>query len=212
MKTTGKRPYVSRQRTEAAEATRARVLKSARSLFARRGIDVVTIDAIAARARVSPATVYAQFKSKEGLLQAMMEGTLFGGRFQDAQARLDAASDPVHRIAMSASIARAIYESESAELGLIRGASAFSPTLRKLEQHLEDTRLSMQRARLEHLFAEGKAKKGLSLEKARRLLWMYTGRDVYRLLVQEGGWTPDEYEAWLAETLVDALVEPSRRP
>src|SRR5262245_54017964 len=34
----------------------------------------------------------------------------------------------------------------------------------------------------------------------------YTGRDVYRLLVKEGGWSADEYERWLAGTLIDALV------
>ena len=27
-----------------------------------------------------------------------------------------------------------------------------------------------------------------------------------RMLVQEGGFSPDEYEQWLAGTLVDALV------
>ena len=35
---------------------------------------------------------------------------------------------------------------------------------------------------------------------------MSTSRDVYRLLVQEGGFSPDEYEQWLAGTLVDAMV------
>jgi hypothetical protein len=44
------------------------------------------------------------------------------------------------------------------------------------------------------------------MAKARRLLWMYTSRDVYRMLVQDAGFTPDEYEAWLSQTLVDALV------
>jgi hypothetical protein len=29
---------------------------------------------------------------------------------------------------------------------------------------------------------------------------------VYRLLVQEGGWSPDEYEPWPSQTVVDALV------
>jgi AcrR family transcriptional regulator len=206
MSSPAKRSYVSKLRSEAAAATRARVLQCAQALFARRGIDAVTIDAIATRARVSAPTVYALFKSKEGLLRALMEAALFGGQFRAAHARLDAISDPVQQIAASASIARAIYESERAELGLIRGASAFSPTLRKLEQHFEETRLSMQKARLERLYSEGKARKDLPFEKARRLLWMYTGRDVYRLLVEEGGWTPDEYEAWLSETLVQALV------
>jgi hypothetical protein len=41
---------------------------------------------------------------------------------------------------------------------------------------------------------------------ARRLMWMYTSRDVYRMLVQESGWTPDRYEAWLSQTLLDTLV------
>ena len=59
---------------------------------------------------------------------------------------------------------------------------------------------------LERLYAEAKPRQGLSLEQARRLLWMYTSRDVYRMLVHEAGWTPDEYEAWLSRTLVEALV------
>jgi hypothetical protein len=36
---------------------------------------------------------------------------------------------------------------------------------------------------------------------------MYTGRDVYRMLVLERGWSSDEYEGWLAETLIKALME-----
>ena len=88
----------------------------------------------------------------------------------------------------------------------MRGASAFSPALRKLEQRFEDMRFSMQEERIQRLYAGGRARSGLPLAKARRLLWMYTSRDVYRMLVHEAGWTPDEYEAWLAQTLVDALV------
>ena len=51
----------------------------------------------------------------------------------------------------------------------------------------------MQKDRLRRLFKAGKAKRGLSLDEARRILWMYTSRDVYRMLVVEGGWTPDRY-------------------
>ena len=119
---------------------------------------------------------------------------------------VDAVADPVKQVAMTPSVARAVYESESAELRLMRGASAFSPALRRMEQQFEDTRFAMQEARLKELFASGKAKKGLAFEEARRLMWMYTSRDVYRMLVQEGGWTPDRYEAWLSQTLLDALV------
>lgn len=88
----------------------------------------------------------------------------------------------------------------------MRGASAFSPALRKLEQEFEKIRFEMQEERVRLLFAQSKQKSGLGIDEARRILWMYTSRDIYRMLVQEGGWTPDQYQKWLSETLVNALV------
>ena len=201
-----KRAYDSPQREDSAAGTRSRVLAAAKELFSRRGIDAVTIGELAEKAGVSASTVYALFKSKEGVLLALMEEALFGEDFRAAVARLDAVVDPVKQVAMTSSVARAIYERETAELGLMRGVSAFSPALRRMEQKFEDTRFAMQEARLKELFASGNAKKGIAFEKARRLMWMYTSRDVYRMLVQEGGWTPDHYEAWLSQTLLDTLV------
>lgn len=202
-----KRNYDGRQREEAAAETRARMLASANALFARHGIDAVTIAEIAEKADVSASTVYALFKSKEGVLLALMERTIFGERYRAAVARFNEVDDAVKQIALTPSIARAIYESESVELGLMRGASVFSPALRKLERKFEDTRLKLQQARLERLYAERKAKRGLAFESAQRMLWMYTSRDVYRMLVSEGGWTPDQYEEWLSATLMTALVD-----
>jgi hypothetical protein len=59
------------------------------------------------------------------------------------------------------------------------------------------------------LFAESQQRKGLTFDEARRVLWMYTSRDVYRMLVHEGGWTPDRYQEWLCDTLMEALVSPA---
>jgi AcrR family transcriptional regulator len=182
------------------------VLDAAKKLFARRGIDDVTVAEIAERAGVAAATVYALYKSKEGILRALMRAALFGSRFQEARARLDGVSDPVRLIALSAHVARAIYESESAELGLLRGSSAFSPALRKMERELETMRFEMQAERVRQLFAQAKQRQGLKLDDARRILWMYTSRDVYRMLVHDGGWSPDQYQQWLSETLLRALV------
>jgi hypothetical protein len=61
------------------------------------------------------------------------------------RAKLDGVTDPVALVALSAEVARAIYESERAALGLMR-ASAFFPALRKAEQEFEDLRYSMQEA------------------------------------------------------------------
>ena len=88
-------------------------------------------------------------------------------------------------------------------------ASAFSADLRETEAEFEDLRREMQRPRLERLFAAGRARHGLDFAKAQQLMWMYTSRDTWRMLVHESGWSPDEYQAWLARTLVEALVEPA---
>ncbi len=201
------RPYDSTKRSEAADATRRRVLTAARALFSRNGIDATTIEQIAEKSGVAGSTVYALFKSKDGMLQAMMRAALFGPSFQSAQSLMEGVTDSITLIALTARVARAIYEGERNELAGLRGTSAFSPTLRRIEQHFEQLRFDMQEQRLNLLFEQGKAKRGLSVEDARRLMWMYTSRDVYRMLVIDGKWASDHYERWLATTLLAELTE-----
>jgi AcrR family transcriptional regulator len=198
-------------RSQAAEGTRARILQASKTLFAGRGIDRVTVEQIAKKAGVSASTVFALYKSKAGILRELIRSALFGQRFQVALARLEGETDPIRLIALTANVARAIYEAESSQLGLIRGVSAFSPALGKLEKEFENLRFQMQKERVKLLFAQSKQRKELTLDEARRIMWMYTSRDIYRLLVHEGGWTPNRYQKWLSSTLVNALVNPALR-
>jgi AcrR family transcriptional regulator len=207
MVVSGKRPYRSEARAESAERTRASILEAGRFLFSRKGIDTTTIAQIAQRAGVSEATVYATVKSKSGLLQALMHETLFGPRFQQALAQIREVSDPVRRIGLTAHVARAIYEGESAELSLLMKAAAFSPELRKSQQGFETLRRKMQQERIEALYQSRRARKGLPKEEAATLLWMYTSREIYHKLVHESGWSPDRYQAWLDQTLIETLTE-----
>jgi AcrR family transcriptional regulator len=201
-----KRLYRSTTRQTGAEETKDRILSAARALFSRKGIDQVTIEQIGKKAGVAGSTVYAVFQSKEGILRALMRAALFGSAFQTAQRMLDGVTDGSAMIALTPQIARAIYESESEELGLLRGASSFSPALRKMETEFEQLRYDLQEQRLRLLFQQGQAREGLSIEEARRLLWMYTSREIFRMLVIEGGWSADRYQSWLKETLVTTLV------
>jgi AcrR family transcriptional regulator len=212
MSTTPKRRYDSSQRADAAGATKAAILDAARALFSDRGIDGVTISQIADRAGVAGSTVYAAFKSKDGLLRALMRASLFGPGFRAAQTLLEGVDDPVRLVALTPRVARAVYESESAELGFLRGASSFSPALKKLEQEFETIRYDMQRDRLASLRDAGRMRRDISFDEARRIMWMYTSRDVYRMLVLDGGWTPDRYQDWLSGRLVDALVDQQPEP
>lgn len=210
--TPGKRAYTSRAREGSAEDTRTRILLAAKSLFGRKGIDKVKIADIGEKAGVAPSTVYAIYKSKEGILRALMERSLFGSRYLDAQKLLAGVIDPIELVELTSHVARAIYESEANDLGMLRHASGFSPALRKLELEFDRKRYEMQEKRLHALFADGKAKTSLTFDEARRIMWMFTSRDVYRMLVHEGGWTPQRYQDWLSFTLLEALVENGAGP
>ncbi len=56
---------------------------------------------------------------------------------------------------------------------------------------------------------EGSLRPGLDVDRAAALLRALCRAEVYRELVEESGWSPDEYEAWLRETLKGQLL--SRR-
>lgn len=202
-----KRAYRSDTRAEAAERTRAKILEAGKYLFSRKGIDATTIAQIAERAGVSEPTVYATVRSKVGLLHALMHNAIFGPRFQQALQKLEGVMDPVQRVALSAHVARAVYEGESSELSLLMKSSAFSPELRKAQQSFEALRRKMQQERIDALFAAGRARKGLTKETAATLLWMYTSREVYHKLVHESAWTPESFQVWLERTLIDTLTE-----
>jgi AcrR family transcriptional regulator len=207
-----RRRYSSELRDSAAKATRERIQAAAKDLFAARGIEAVKLSEIAAAAGVSVSTVYASFGSREGILRALMEAALFGPHYRAALARLEGETDPVRLIELTPAVSRAIYEGEARELGLLREIAAYSPTLRAMEREFEAIRHDLQEGRVRALFEAGLAREGLSEAEARRLLWMYTSRDVHRMLVLEGGWSGDAYEGWLRRTLLETLVAPGARP
>lgn len=74
------RPYEMGRRKDAVDETRARVLTATRDLLVERGS--VAVDAIARRADVSRATVYYQFGTKVGLLEALCDDLAERGRME----------------------------------------------------------------------------------------------------------------------------------
>jgi AcrR family transcriptional regulator len=67
------RPYNLGKRQETIDQSRQQVLAAARSLLAEPGGSAFTVDAVARRADVARATVYYQFGSKSGLLEAVCD-------------------------------------------------------------------------------------------------------------------------------------------
>jgi AcrR family transcriptional regulator len=201
-----KRRYNTDLRQARTVELRQRILAAAKKLFARHGIDKVTIDALAHEADVAAPTIYALFESKAGLLRAIIKGTFFGPNYAAVAEKTKTTTDPIELLCTTASISRVIFDTEKAEIGLIRGASAFSAELRRVEAEFEQLRYDLQRARAKLLVKTFPAARVLGIQKVRDIMWMYTGRDIYRMFVLERGWSSDAYEEWLARTLIQVLT------
>ena len=170
----------------------------------------MTVEAIAERAEVSAQSVYAIFKSKAGILRELLDQVAFGPDYESAVQLALSASDPVTRLRLAAPIARGIHEAQSAMIDLLRGAGVVAPELAKLDREKEGQRYERQEGTISLLRDSGKLRVGLDYTKARDIFWTLTGRDVYRMLVRERGWSPEKYQDWLADTLVHSLVTTRR--
>jgi AcrR family transcriptional regulator len=201
-----RRRYNAAARRAQSEETRARILAVAKALFSKDGVDKATIDDIAERAKVSPSTVYGLFRSKAGILKEIIQGTFFGANYASVAQRTKETDDPVELLRITAAISRAIFDTEKREIGLMRGTSAFSPELKRIETEFERIRFDLQEERARLLVEKFAIARRLGVARVRDIMWMYTGRDIYRMLVLERRWSSDEYEQWLAHTLIGELT------
>jgi AcrR family transcriptional regulator len=207
---TKRSPYKSLVRERQAADTRRRIVEATRQLLQREGYAGMTVEAIAERAEVSAQSVYAIFKSKAGILRELLDQVAFGPNYENAVRRALSESDPVVRLRLAAPIARGIHESQSATLDLLRGAGVVAPELARLDREKECQRYERQEGTIALLRDSGKLRAGLDYTTARDIFWTLTGRDLYRMLVHERGWSPEKYQDWLADTLVHLLVTTGR--
>ena len=200
------RSYSSQTRRRQADQTRTRILDAAQGLIGELGFDGTTIAAIAAAAEVSAPTVYASFGSKRGIVAELLDHVRFGPNYQVLIDQAKAAPDALTRLGFAARICREVYEAEHATLELLRGAGALSPELAERMREREEDRRERQRASLDELFDQGLLRPGLDAAMAADILWTFTSRDVYRLLVVDSKWTSQAYEDWLGEAILRELL------
>ena len=124
-----KRAYKSPLRQRQAGDTRQRIVEAARQLLKRAGYGGMTIEGIAKRAEVSGQTVYALFKSKTGILAALLDQSMFGPNFEEVVQQALHAKDPEPRWRRAASVVRQIRGSQRAAFDLMRGAGVVAPEL-----------------------------------------------------------------------------------
>ena len=203
------RKYKSATRERQAAETRQRIVKAGRRLLRTAGFSGMTVEAVARRAQVSVPTVYAIFKSKTGILTALLDQSMFGSSYDQVVRQAQNETDPEARLRRSAAVAREIRSAQSAVFDLLRGAGVVAPELAKLQRDRENLRYDRVEGVITFLQKSGRLRPELSHRTARDIFWTLTGGDVYRMLVRERRWSPKKYQHWLADALVKLLLAQS---
>jgi AcrR family transcriptional regulator len=191
-------------RQRQALATQKLIVDSARDLFLEQGYGNTTIEAISARAGVAVSTVYAVFGNKRGILRAIREAWHQESRQRDIYQEARQQSDPRRRLELAARATRRQWETGAAMLTIYRGAAAID---QEAAAELKEA-LRGRRASLDHFIDEmpQALRSGLGPDRAAAIFFALTLPEVYESLVHEAGWSPDQYEAWLAEILLQQLL------
>lgn len=190
-----RRPYSSPVRVRQAETTRAAILAAARGQFGDRGYFETTIESIAAAAGVSAPTVYANFRSKAGLLSDLLRNAGGDADIRSLVAGVLAETNPGSRLAAAAHVVRTIMEREASLLRVLADAGRGHPELEAAWRQVHD----QQWAALRGALAGVPLRSGLEVDAAAEVLVALASPECYQLLVLERGWTPDRWELWLGE-------------
>jgi len=211
--TTAKRRYHSPQRQLQAELTRRKLLDAARRLFAVNGYAATTLPAIAREAGVSAPTITAIFGTKAALLTALVRLVVGGDEEPIAlvdrpwwQAML-AEPDARRQLAVFAANGRQIHQRSADVAAIMQGAATADPEIAGMLRQLAKGRFRDAQTVSASLAKRGALASGVSVEQAADVIWALGAHDLYRMFVIERGWTPQQYERWLAASLIHALLD-----
>lgn len=196
----GKRSYRSELRGQQAEQTKQAVVRAAHDLFVANGWAATGMREVAAAAGVALETVYSHFSSKRGLLRAVGDAAAVG---DDEPVPLAQRPEFVamgqgpreERVRAAARVARAVAVRTAPVAKLLREAAPADPEIAEM---LTATR-ERQRADIAVAFELIVGRRPTDAE--RDGAWAIVSPEVHLLLVEASGWTPAQYETWIAATL-----------
>lgn len=210
-----RRRYDSPARRAQAVTTRARIVEAACRLFVEHGYAGATIPAIAAEAGVAVETVYRSAQGKAGLLAEAVRAAVAGGAQRaevpvperPAIRRIIDDPDPVRQLELYAATQPGIWSRVGPLLRVLDAAASSDPSLVDLREHISAERRHGLRNGLGRLLEQrGVLRPGLTAERAGDIVYAICGQANYQALVGDCGWSEDEYQDWLTETLVAGIL------
>ena len=212
-----KRAYDAPRRREKARATRLAIIEAAGRLFARDGYVVTSMDAIAAEAGVSRATVFSAVGGKPVLLKEAYDVAFVG---DDAPVPLAARPhaiailaepDPATLLASYAAMISEIFARISGIYEAIRAAAPSDPEIARMWERISEERYGGAGKAARAMKERGALREDLDVRAATDVMWVLNDPGLYRILVVQRRWSRRRYEAWLAEAMQLQLLRPPRR-
>jgi AcrR family transcriptional regulator len=209
-----RRRYNSSARTRQREATRAAIVDAAAAAFIENGYAATTIAQIAARAEVSPETVYGVFGTKRDVLRAVVERASAGApstdawRTEDWLAQVKAEPNQRRRLELITDATRDVLRRVAPVDEIVRSVAASDPEIAALQDELERRRRSDLRGLVQLLAEAGPLR--VSVDDAVDLWWAL-GRPTgpYRSLTVDRRWSDRRARAALIDIVARAVLADS---
>ncbi|WP_026928927.1 TetR/AcrR family transcriptional regulator [Glycomyces tenuis] len=204
-KRTGQRSYDSLRRRAQAHQTRAAIADAARRLFVARGWAATTVREVAREAGVSVPTVYAAYRNKKGLIQALADAADLSADLPRMLDELEDSAEPERHLAAMAAYDRRLFERSGDLIALIREAGRGEPDLaafyRSGRREADRTRVQVFSS-----WPPGTLRDGLDVPTAVDVYAALCNIDVYTTLTLERDWPPQRVEHWWSEALARELL------
>ena len=207
-----KRTYDSSKRKARALETQVQIVEAAKQLFVSNGYTKTTIIAIAKEAGVAPETIYSMFGNKRAILMNMVNGFIPGDgnpvpEFVRASIQeVEAERNQDRQIQLFAGRMRRIMEQSASLIEVLHIAAKTETDMEAVLTKYLNGRYQGMGYFIDCLLANGPLRSGMNKLTATETIWALTSAEVFNLLVTDRGWSSEEYESWLSETLTRLLL------
>ena len=194
-------PGAARLREHHASTTRGVILRAARRLFAEYGFSGTPIRLLAKESGVAVQTIYATFGSKAGVLRSLPDTIDQEAGLYEIAEQIDHTSVPREKLALFARLRRQFSERCGDIIDSLHAGAASEPMLAEtLAVGLQRRRDAVSRI-IERITELGMLRENLTPGRAVDVVCAMATDEVCDSLVKQSGWSFDEYELWLSDTI-----------
>ncbi len=200
-----RRTYTLHKRAQAAQDTRLSIVEATRTLLEETGYPDISLDDIARKAGVSRQTIYVQFGSKSGVLQALGEH-IEQAALEGLIPTLLQASNPVEAFRMGLERVVSFYEHNAQVLHNLHAQTVYDASYATVWRDKQQEIWRNTRRLVEWLDREGCLSAAWSVEEATDWLWAASSFESYHQLVRERSWTTEQFVARIMQLVEKSLL------